>query len=286
MFSLTPVQTERVHAAAERALPFFEASGYPLGTALTRYHFEDGSADAVVDALGRYQNADGGFGNRLEVDLASPVSNPWAARLAMQALLSLRERPNSPLIARLGMWLNSAQHEDGDWHLDPAAYEDDLSPWFRSWTFPTLNPSCCLAGLGTELGLIEERTTQRTAALFNRLGSLEAARTSDFYSLLPYIEYFHAIDHPERGAFLDAVAANITATRAAGRYADIAHFLDHALGGGPALLERLDAAQVSAAVDAVLDEQQPDGGWPNEYSAAWRPWATAALLFTLVPYRS
>ncbi len=66
----------------ENARNFIYRSARPVDLARWQYHFEHGSTDAVLQALGAYQNADGGFGHGLEADYLNPDSTPmqtWAA---------------------------------------------------------------------------------------------------------------------------------------------------------------------------------------------------------------
>ena len=54
-----------------------------LDIARWRFHFEDGSANEVAEALSFYQNEDGGFGHGIELDCQNPHSQPvqffWGA---------------------------------------------------------------------------------------------------------------------------------------------------------------------------------------------------------------
>ena len=50
------------------------------------HHFTNGSKDAVIDVLACYQNADGGFGNGLEMDMMCPASTTGAAEIALLIL--------------------------------------------------------------------------------------------------------------------------------------------------------------------------------------------------------
>ena len=52
----------------------------PLDLARWQYHFESGSAEAVLQSLSAYQNEDGGFGHGLEVDCWNPASAPMQTR--------------------------------------------------------------------------------------------------------------------------------------------------------------------------------------------------------------
>ena len=57
--------------AADRfqaARQFVEDHARPVDKAWFAYHFEDGSAVAVLEELAAFQNADGGFGHGLEMD--------------------------------------------------------------------------------------------------------------------------------------------------------------------------------------------------------------------------
>jgi len=54
--------------------------------ALWQYEFENGSQEAVLDALSFYQNEDGGFGNALEADSWNPNSTPYTTMHAVSML--------------------------------------------------------------------------------------------------------------------------------------------------------------------------------------------------------
>jgi hypothetical protein len=284
-FQLSATQIERARRIALNCLAFEEERQDPLGAAIVRHHWDNGSENDVLAALKAFQNDDGGFGNGLEVDIQASASNPFAARLAMQILLSLRQLPKDPLIDRLGTWVNAAQAEDGDWHFSPEIYEAPLAPWFQGWTFPNINPSCCVTGLGNALGFLSQKTIDRTARLFATQGSIDQARSGEFYEVLPYVEYFRSIDHRDRDTYLDALATNITETANKGKYADAGHFFDHALATGPDLVKRLPPDLLSAQADRLLEEPAEDGGWPNPYSEAWRPLASAMATITLAHLR-
>ncbi|MGB3306675.1 MAG: hypothetical protein WBA63_10860 [Thermomicrobiales bacterium] len=279
-------ETERrARSLVAPAIAFCGAHDFPLGSALIAHLWRDAPAQPVLDALATYQNADGGFGNGLEVDIASPVSNPFAARLAMQVLLSLREPASGELVDRLAAWLQTTQNADGDWHFAPEVYESPLAPWFAGLTFPALNPACCVAGLANRLGIATPEMLDRVATLFTEKASLADAEGGEFYAMLPYVEYVPWVDIGQRDTWLDALARGIAATVARGGYDDAGHFFDHALGGGPEVLRRLPHALIDGQVQRLLDEAQDDGGWPTPYDPAWRPHQTAMALVTLAHLR-
>jgi len=284
-FQLRSEQTERATALVPLALTFLREQQFGLGTALVHHHWSNGSAQDVVDALTVYQNDDGGFGRNLEVDIKSLASNPFAARIAMGILLSLRDRPSSPMLEGLGTWLSKNQHEDGDWHFSDEVYQGELPPWFAAWEFPGLNPACCIAGLASQLGIATPEMLEEVAQLFADQANLGEASTGEFYNVLPYVEYLRGVDVSERDDWLEAVAGNIIRTVEEDKYADAGHFFEHAMGGGPDLVQRIPEALLSRQADRLLSEVDPDGGWPSPYDAEWRPILTASALTVLACLR-
>lgn len=277
-FRLSDKQIERARALGPPAQTFLQEHRFGLGAALISHHWNDGSAHDVIDQLVAYQNEDGGFGRNLEVDITSPVSNPFAARLAMGILLTLRDRPGSQVVDRLGTWLRDNQHADGDWHFSKDVYESQLPPWFAAWSFPSLNPACCIAGLANRLEIATPTMLERVQRLFVEKATLQEASTGEFYNVLPYVEYLGGVEVPDRDRWLDAVAANIVRTANDNRYVDAGHFFEHAAGGGPELTRRIPEGMLAGQADRLLDEAEPDGGWPTPYDAAWRPSLTASAL--------
>ena len=276
----TGERTAAIRHAADRAIPFLERSGYPLGAAWVRHRWHDGPAHAVLDALATYQRPDGGFSG-LEVDIKAPVSNAFAGRLAMHVMLSLRDGDTSPIARSLGEWYAQNQHADGDWHFPPEVYEQALAPWFAAWEFPSLNPSCSVAGLTHALGIATPEMLARVATLWDERATLDQARSGDFYPMLPIVEYVAHIDVADRELWLDALADGVARGIAANSFGDAEHALEHAVGGGPDLIVRLERDDIVKVIDAVLADQKDDGGWPTPYDPAWRPWFTASTLVLL-----
>jgi hypothetical protein len=270
--------------AAERAMTFLDTAGRRLEAVWTRNLLGRGSRQAVLTALAAFQGEDGGFGRGLEVDIAAPDSQPFAARLAMQVLVALGTAPGEPIVQSLAGWLEREQDDDGCWRLPPGVYQHDLAPWFGDWTFPSLNPALCLAGLAKRLGIGSDRLFARVATLVEERASMTEAESGDFYTLLPYVEYFPWIDHPHREEILRRLATTIEQTARAGKYADAGHFFEHVGPADGELARRLPRALVQQQLHRLHTEQQSDGGWPSPYNAAWRPWATATAVATLRGY--
>lgn len=69
-----------------KAIKFITENARPLELAVYKYFFEQESNQAVMDALSKFQNADGGFGNALEPDFFNPHSSPIATNDAISTL--------------------------------------------------------------------------------------------------------------------------------------------------------------------------------------------------------
>jgi hypothetical protein len=277
MVNLSIEQQARAEALAGNGLEFVQERGADLPTAIIRYHWFDGDAADVISALTGFQNTDGGFGNRLEVDIHAPESNPFAARLAMQVMRSLPGESSVGLRAQLGSWLGTNQHDDGDWHFSEATKAGFLQPWFAGWTFPSLNPACCVLGLAAANGIASKRMRSLVSALWDEKASIDQARNGSFYELLPYVEYSLGVQLPDD--YLDAIAANITTVGE--DYDDAGHFFDMAMGGSAEITARIPEELIVRWIDRLLQEPLDDGGWPTPYDDAWRDWTTAMNLTLL-----
>ena len=285
MVALTSSQLPLAQAAAKRALAFTELQGSALPAALIRHLWFDGDPIEVVSALAPYQNPDGGFGNRLEPDIHHPSSNPFAARIAMQYLLVLPKDVGAEMKAGLQGWLETNQHDDGDWHFSDESRSGFMQPWFAAWEHPSLNPACCVAGLAAALGIAGDVVLKRVERLFEEKSSQEEAQTGEFYSLLPYVEYTAGVGISDSESWYDLLATRIEEMLEDGKLEDAEHFFTLVLGGSPEITRRISPEIISTQVDALLNEQQPDGGWPTPYDESWRVWTTAGNMATLARLR-
>ncbi len=121
-----------------KAKRFFETKGRPVDRARFAMHFDGGTQEAFLAALGEYQNPDGGFGRALEVDIAALESQPFATELALKYCLSAGVPAQHPLIQKTVSYLEASQAEDGSWRFRPEIYAQPMAPWFKGWTWPNL----------------------------------------------------------------------------------------------------------------------------------------------------
>ena len=70
--------------AFQNAKSFIYNQGRELDKRRYEFHFENGSADSVLEVLATYQNEDGGFGHSLEPDLRTTVSSAIVTTGAFQ----------------------------------------------------------------------------------------------------------------------------------------------------------------------------------------------------------
>lgn len=109
-----------------------------LELALWKFHFEDGSREAVIQALSYYQNEDGGFGNTVEPDSWNPESVPYNAMIAVSILKGIglldHEGAAHPMVQGILCFLESGVHSDGEgWHFSvPSNDSYPHAPW---WTY-------------------------------------------------------------------------------------------------------------------------------------------------------
>lgn len=133
--------------AWDRARAFLLAKARPLERALFRYHFEGGAAGPALEALGAFQNPDGGFGRGLEPDFRLEASSAAATVEAFHVIFEVRAPASSALVRRAigwvverfdadaGAWplvppeVNAAPHAPW-WHWDPG------QPFGRTWGNP------------------------------------------------------------------------------------------------------------------------------------------------------
>ena len=103
-----------------------------LELACWRYHFENGSAEAVLTAILPYRNEDGGFGHAIEADNWNPSSTAISTITAFELLLSVGMDGAHPVMqGMLDYFENTSDH--GVWHFTvPANNDGPHAPW---WTY-------------------------------------------------------------------------------------------------------------------------------------------------------
>ncbi|MDR0883430.1 MAG: hypothetical protein LBN05_02330 [Oscillospiraceae bacterium] len=136
-----------------RARDFLYRNARPLDFARFQYHFENGSKEAVLNALAAYQNEDGGFGHALEPDAWNPHSSPiqtWTATEILREIGFTDSR--HPIIKGILRYLAGGQDFDGEyWDNEPLSNNDyPHAPWWHKENPHIVkhdcNPTAVLAG--------------------------------------------------------------------------------------------------------------------------------------------
>lgn len=141
-------------AAFEAARQYIETRAPPLHVARFHFHFDNGSAEAVLVALAAYQNEDGGFGHGLDPDLQTPESSALCTTVACQILREIQVEPDEPLfVAAINYFLATVDRDEATWRIIPsAAQSSPHAPWWDQtdavdrFAGFSLNPSAEILG--------------------------------------------------------------------------------------------------------------------------------------------
>ena len=265
-----------------RAKSFVEQHGRDVDRARMVYHFGGGAQTALLAALGRYQNPDGGFGHGLEPDIAAPDSNPSATQLALLICVQAGIPGEDPLLQRTVEYLERTQDDVGGWRFSQAVYAHDMAPWYAGWQWPSINPACAIAGLLKELGLGSERLHTQVEGLFERLARVDDLAGDDYYAVLPYAYYFlPEWEHPQRALYASGVAWWLIRQHVQDKLPDSQHFFEYIRTPDTYIGRLMPAPMAAVRLDRLEAEQAEDGGWPSPYAEHWRAWVTVQNLLTL-----
>lgn len=119
-----------------KAREFIYRNARPLDLARFQYHFENGSKEAVMNALSYYQNADGGFGSAVEPDCWNPNSIPLHSGSAGDIIAREIDYEDSkhPVVQGLLNWYASGKHFNGKkWAIMvPSNNDYPHAPWWHT----------------------------------------------------------------------------------------------------------------------------------------------------------
>ncbi len=268
-----------------RAKEYLLTNGRELEKALFWYHFEDGSKEDVLKALKNYQNADGGFGNRMEPDFQLGISSPMVTSKAFQIFKELKVLANHPMVQEaMDFLIESYDQDQGRWHAVPPEVNDvPHAPWWHydhenervtveaAWG----NPNAELTGHllhYKELSQAEIRENLEARSLTH----FKALDTLDMHETFCYLRLANELSESNRDMIVEKVKEHIPELVNLNRK-QWSHY-----GMQPVQLaehpDSLFYKEMSEAVEANLDyiieQQQADGSWhPNwewgQYEEDW-----------------
>lgn len=282
--------TEAALAAAEQ---FMQLNARLIDRHRFAFHFGDGPAEPVLAALRGYANADGGFGNALEPDLRGAASQPVPAQHALEILHEVGAA-DDPAIPRLCDHLTGITTPDGGVpFVLPTVLEAPRAPWWQPSddVAGSLNPTAALAGLLHLLGAGHPWLGPATDFCWTRIDKLTETGAYDALAVLTFLDHVPDRDRAEaaferlRGSILAGTALDPHAT---GDVHFPYDFAAHPDGFGRRIYPD---DVIEAHLDALVDAQQEDGGWPVAWpfwtpvvAHEWRGWITVHRLRTLRAY--
>ncbi|MCL2445405.1 MAG: hypothetical protein FWD06_01370 [Oscillospiraceae bacterium] len=258
----------------EKARTFIYRNARPLDLARFQFHFEGGSAEAVLTALAVYQNEDGGFGHALELDNWNPNTTPIATWVACELLHEIGfDDASHPIMQGILRYLGSGKDFDGRlWATCPQSNADyPHAPWWNppkknQASEPNYNPTAALAGFilrfaqpGSEVHALGVRVAKEAADWFMAAENTISFLNNCYKNLLEWT-----------------------------KPVDVADVFD-----AQALAQKLQEKETE---DSSISEQQDDGSWEipwnwgkkNKYPAAfaisqnwWKSYVIVEILLKM-----
>lgn len=170
----------------QKAEQFILNEARPIERAEFQYYFQNGSQEAVIEALRPFQNPDGGFGHALEPDNWNPGSTPIATNTALEILFHTDALEAAADMAQ-GMvryLLSSVGAETGRWPFAVSSNKDyPHAVWWEEGEggLPGWNPTVSLAAFLVYMGQDEYRGAISQA--FRDLGQERASDALKCYIL-------------------------------------------------------------------------------------------------------
>ncbi len=282
----------------DRARDFVYSHARLLERQLFRYRYEDGPEALVLSALAAYQNADGGFGNALEPDKRTPYSQPIDVETAFEVLDEL-DAMDSPMVQRACSFLGSITTPEGGVPFSlPSVNAFAHAPWWGADEEPpaAINPTAGIAAILLRHG-VRHPWLERALAFCR--AAIERSESTQFHDLREAIHLLEALTTgPEAGwaqRQLDRLAERITAGGLIETDPGAQGYVMKPLDWAPtprSFARKLVADDVvERHLEALVAEQQPDGGWPISWPTVspaveleWRGIVTLRALRTLEAY--
>jgi hypothetical protein len=257
--------------AIVRGADYLKQHGRQVEKSLYAFFFDQGSAEAVIDALSAYQNEDGGFGHAYEPDLRCPDSSALCTTDALAAIWGVGISVEHPMIrSAVGYLIDTYDSQAQSWLMvPPAADSYPRAPWWQfspDATTTKHNPRPQILGIFWRArdymptGLIEELAAVVLKDFMADLPGLE------MHDLFNYLRLYHTPDLPQ--AIKEPLAQHLP---------DVIQRLvanDPTAWAGYnlrpyAVIESLEdefyplvATSLPESLLYLINEQEADGSWP------------------------
>ena len=285
----------------DRARAFIMSNARLLDRKRYEFHFEDGSAREVLDALRVYQNKDGGFGNALEPDMRCSESQPVFTEEALLLMDEVGEF-DAGIIEGIASYLQGIQTaEDGGFpRVLSSVHSAPHAPWWGTANDQEacINPTGRILGLLYKQMAIPEITREDW---FHKAEEyvwrqLESAQSTDYHDLIQFISFLsHTPDRERAARHLDSLDHLLTAPGAIERDPAAEGYVHKILDFAPQpdsyCAKFFTVDEIKFHLHALISQQQADGGWPIRWpplspanEMEWRGAVTVNRLLTLRAY--
>jgi hypothetical protein len=273
-----------------KATAFIYENARMLERAVFEYHFFNGPAGRVIDALRVYQNVDGGFGHALEPDVRAPDSQPLFVEFALSTLRQSGLHDVQMAVRACDFLARHANLEHGIPVLFPS-YLD--YPRAEHWntpmaTQPSLDRLIGLVGMVRWQGV---RQLWLDQAVESCLEKISAIHFTDAHTILPAFTLLESLS-AERDveSLFQKLAGELDAARFFHASAPVTGYGLTPLNFAPApdaycrRFFRQD--QIEAHLADLASRQAADGGWPIQWgpppgAAEWE-WRAHMTVYALV----
>ena len=293
------------HAAFQSAKNFIMDQGRALDQRRFQFHFEAGSANAVLAALASYQNDDGGFGHSLEPDIRTSASSAIATTVGFQVLREI-QAPVDHALVRKGIEYFVATYDESRqvWPIIPP--EVDEAPHAPWWSYENsaesfgqflVNPRAEIVGYLHEFsdGAQTQRLKPLATAVLKHLDSLPDEM--EMHDILCFVRLAETEALPNRDKVWEKLA-RAAAPRVAQNAEQLTGYVLKPLWLVSSPESPLAAGlkdEVAMNLDFEIEQQDEDGSWsPNfswgdQYPEAWqtakKEWQSRFTVDTLKTLR-
>jgi hypothetical protein len=235
-----------------------------------RYHFQQGTREAVLTALKAYQNPDGGFGNGLEPDKTTPYSQPIDQEFGLHVLHEIGNEES--LTEGVCRFLESITTVEGGVPFTlPSVTPYPHAFWWNTDENPpsNINPTASLVGLLHALHHEHAWRERATDYCWNRIEQGETAEVHDLMAILTFLE-----NHPDRNraekAF-ERIAPRLLSEEVVALDPSAEGYVKKPLDWVPtpqSICRPLFSNDIfEQHLDALTTQQAEDGGW----NIGWEP---------------
>ena len=292
-------------AAFQSAKNFIMDQGRALDQRRFEFHFEGGSAEAVLTALASYQNADGGFGNSLEPDIRTSASSAIATTVGFQILREIGAHAGHTLVQKgIAYFVTTYDASQGVWPIIPPEVEEaPHAPW---WNYEDsaenfgrflTNPRAEIVGYLHEFsdGVSTQLLKQLTATVLEHLDSLPDEM--DMHDILCFAKLAEAEALPNRNKVWEklARAAALCIARNAEQLTGYVLKPLWLVSSPESPLATEFKDEVEMNLDFEIEQQDEEGAWsPNfawgdQYPETWqtakKEWQSRFTVETLKTLR-